>query len=32
LDRNLGKAAQEIDITSKGEKLTAGIFIDDPED
>lgn len=32
LDRNLGKATQEIDITSKGEKLTAGIFIDDPED
>jgi hypothetical protein len=29
LDRNLGKASQEIDITSKGQKLTAGIFVGD---
>lgn len=32
LDRKLGKAEQSIDLTSKGQKLTAGIFIDDPED
>jgi hypothetical protein len=32
LDRNLGKATQEIDITSKGDKISAGIFIDDPEE
>jgi hypothetical protein len=32
LDRKLGKAEQSIDLTSKGQKLTAGIFIDDPEE
>ena len=32
LDRHIGKAPQEIDVTSGGEKLSAGIFIRPPED
>lgn len=32
LDRKLGKAEQSIDITSKGKKISAGIFIDSPEE
>jgi len=28
LDRKLGKAEQNIDITSKGQRLDAGIFVD----
>jgi hypothetical protein len=32
LDRHVGRAPQEIDITSKGDKISAGIFIDDPEE
>ena len=29
IEMNVGKARQNVDITSKGSKLTAGIFIDD---
>lgn len=32
LDRHISKAPQEIDVTSGGEKLSAGIFIKPPED
>lgn len=32
LDRGFGKAPQAVDVTSKGEKLTAGIFMIPPED
>lgn len=32
LDRGFGKAPQSIDMTSKGEKVTAGIFIEGLED
>jgi len=28
LDRHIGKAVKEIDITSKGQRLDAGIFVD----
>ena len=32
LDRGFGRASQSIDMTSKGEKVTAGIFIEGLED
>jgi len=32
LDRHISKAPQEIDVTSDGDKLSAGIFIRPPED
>lgn len=32
LDRHISKAPQEIDVTSGGDKLSAGIFIRPPED
>lgn len=32
VEMNVGKARQSTDITTKGEKMVAGIFIDDPED
>lgn len=32
IEMNVGRARQNVDITSKGSKLTAGIFIDDQED
>lgn len=32
LDRHISKAPQEIDVTSGGDKLSAGIFIKPPED
>ena len=32
LDRYISKAPQEIDVTSGGDKLSAGIFIRPPED
>lgn len=28
LDRHIGKAVKEVDVTTKGDKLEAGIFID----
>lgn len=32
LDRHISKAPQEVDITSKGDKIDAGIFIVPPKD
>lgn len=32
IEMNVGKARMNVDVTSKGSKLTAGIFIDDQED
>jgi len=31
IEMNVGRARQNVDITSKGAKLTAGIFIDDED-
>lgn len=32
VEMNVGKARQSTDITSKGDKISAGIFIDSPEE
>lgn len=32
LDRGFGKAPRSVDVTSKGEKITAGIFIESLEE
>lgn len=32
IEMGVGKAAQKVDMTSKGEKISAGIFIEDLED